>query len=44
VDGTELPSGLMAGFAISSFEIPDSFNVELVISVPDLNRFRTRLC
>jgi hypothetical protein len=33
VDGIGLASGLMAGFGISSFEIPDSLNMELVISV-----------
>jgi hypothetical protein len=43
VDGIGLASGLKASCGISSFEIPGSFNMELVISVAILNRFRTRL-
>lgn len=44
MDGIELASGLMAGCGISSFEIPGSLNMELVVSVAILNRFITRLC
>jgi len=41
VDGIGLASGLVAGCGISGLEIPDSLNMELVISVAILNRFRT---
>ena len=44
MDGFELASGLMTGCCISSFEIPGSLSMELLISVAILNRFRTRFC